>query len=63
MEMTEQDRVDLEAKFGKMSDKRWGILVAEVSGADEDEDLGEVIVDVVTHFDDYEKEYDFWESK
>ena len=63
MELTEQDRLDLEKQIGKVSDRRWDILVAEVASTDDHDEAVEIIVDVVRNFDDYEKEYDDWESK
>lgn len=63
MELTDKDRQELEEQIGKVSDRRWDILVSEVASTDDYDEAVEIIVDVVRNFDDYEKEYDDWESR
>jgi hypothetical protein len=64
MKLTEQDRKDLETYLGyELSEKRWHIVVSEIDAIEDDEEASDVLVDIITHFDDYEKEYDLWESK
>lgn len=62
MQLTEKDRQDIEQSYGPMSDKRWNIMVAEVADVDDIEEVTSILADVLAHFDDYEKEYDFWEE-
>ncbi len=62
MELTEQDRADLEKAYGEMSDKRWNILQAEVAVEDDEVEVIEIVKDVLANFEEYEKEYDFWEE-
>lgn len=63
MELTDKDRQELEEQLGKVSDRRWGILVSEVATTEDYDEAVEIIIDVVRNFDDYEKEYDDWESR
>ena len=45
-----------------MTDKFWNILVLEADEAETEDELIEVIKDVYTFKDDYEKEYEFWQE-
>jgi hypothetical protein len=60
--MTEQDRLLLEQKYGKMTDQFWFILVSETAEAESEQDLIDIITDVYTYADDYAKDYEFWEA-
>ena len=60
--LTEEDRAQLEQKYGEMTDKFWHILVAETAEAESDQDLIDIITDVYTHAEQYEREYEFWEA-
>lgn len=62
MNLTEQDRADLEKAYGEMSDKRWNILQAELLDEEDEVEVIEIIKDVLANFEEYEKEYDFWEE-
>ena len=62
MELTEQDRKEIEQAYGPMSDKRWNIMVAEVADVDDNDEVASILADVLAHFDEYEKDYDFWEE-
>jgi hypothetical protein len=62
MKLIQEDRLILENKYGKMTDKFWNILVLEADEAETEDELIEVIKDVYTFKDDYEKEYEFWQE-
>lgn len=63
MNLTQEDRTILENKYGKMTDKFWNILVDEASVVETEDELIEVITDVYTFPQEYEEEYDLWNSK
>jgi hypothetical protein len=62
MELIQEDRLILENKYGEMTDKFWNILVSEATEAETEDELIEIITDVYTFKDEYEKEYGFWEE-
>lgn len=63
MNLVQEDREILENKYGKMTDKFWNILVSESQEAETEDDLIEIVTDVYTFAEEYEKEYDDWNSK
>jgi hypothetical protein len=63
MELTKADRKQLQSHWNrKFTNRQWEILCDQVSNADEDEDVNEIIIDVITNLDSYEQEYRDWDN-
>lgn len=63
MELIEQDRTDLEKYLGHtLSEKQWHIVKSEIDAIEDDQEASEVLMDIIANFEEYEKDYDFWQE-
>jgi hypothetical protein len=58
------NRQDIDKQYDiALTDNQWRIIQAEITDKDDDEIDSEIIEDVVSNLDSYEKEYAWWENQ
>lgn len=57
------NRTEIETRFAtKLTDRQWNILLQEVEGKEEWELEAQVVEEVMTNLESFEREHDWWES-